>query len=124
MEISTKLPVCKDCYKRLISNLKENTNKRRECNNCFCWNINPNDPKQQIMKVPDKYLQHKEVLKRDGTQMQPPIGREPGRKHIGLIRLSAEWLTLKETETKAMDSRQPERLPKNMLRQFRQDWDH
>ena len=59
MEINpTKFPACKDCYKRLISNLKENTNKRRECNNCFCWNINPNDPKQQIMKVPDKYPQH------------------------------------------------------------------
>lgn len=94
MEINpTKFPACKDCYKRLISNLKENTNERRECNNCFCWNINPNDPKQQNMKVPKGYPQHKEVLNRDGsTRMQPPIGREPGRKHIGPIRLSTEWL--------------------------------
>lgn len=95
MEIDPKkFPACKDCYKRLISNLKENTNERRECNNCFCWNIDPNDPKQQNMKVPEGYPQHEdEVLNRDGsTRMQPPIGREPGRTHIGPIRLSTKWL--------------------------------
>jgi hypothetical protein len=63
MEISTKLPACKDCYKRLISNLKENTNEKQECNNCLCWNINPNDPKQQIMKVPNNIRNTKRFLR-------------------------------------------------------------
>ena len=93
MEIDNKkFPACKDCYKRLISNLKENTNERRECNNCFCWNIDPNDKKQQNMKVPKDYPQRTEVLNIDGIPMQPPLGREPGRKHIGPIRLSTKWL--------------------------------
>ena len=87
-----KLPACKDCYKRLISNLKENTNERRECNKCFCWNIDPNDKKQQNMKVPKDYPKHTEVLNIDGIPMRPPIGREPGRKHIGPIKLSNKWL--------------------------------
>ena len=44
-----KLPACKECYKKIIFEVlsRHHSSEHRQCNICFSWIIDPNDPLQK-----------------------------------------------------------------------------
>ena len=98
VEISrTKLPACIDCYKALIKHLIGGcigAFLKPSCSKCFCWDIDPDDAvqKEGVMPAKENYPSVTELCESNGTVIDPPKGREPGRQLLGPIRLSSEWM--------------------------------
>lgn len=87
-----RLPACKECFSHIVDNVNKSRCLPRACKRCFCWNIDPNDESQEVSPVPEGYPSHTELEDEEGSPIMPPVGREPGRKVLGPIKLSSDWL--------------------------------
>ena len=95
--VHSKLPPCEKCYLHLIEKIALGYSERespRICTKCFAWNIDPNDESQAVFPVPENYPGETILRNDDGVLLKPPKGREPGRKHIGPIRLTSKWMVV------------------------------
>ena len=88
-----KFPACNKCYEQIKQMVNENNFKPLNCEECFGWELRPGDPAQDDCPVPNGYPKETLEMERgDGSKIEPPIGREPGREKIGPIRLTTHWL--------------------------------
>lgn len=89
---TTKLPACRECYLHIVDNVNNSRCKKRRCGRCHGWNIDPNDPNQEVNPVPEGYPGPTILLDEEGLTIDPPVGREPGRRVLGPIKLSSSWI--------------------------------
>ena len=87
-----KLPACKECFLRIIRNVNNSKCEPHHCKRCFCWNIDPKDPDQEVTRVPVHYPSRTHLEDENGSTILEPEGRETGRETLGPVKLSSSWL--------------------------------
>ncbi len=90
-----KLPACKECYKKIIFDVlsRHRSSEHRQCNKCFSWIIDPNDPLQKSLPVSENYPLGPDEIIVEGEALKPPDSCRPGMKFIAPVLLTGRFMT-------------------------------
>ena len=90
-----RLPACDECYKETIITVTSRRRRLeyRQCNKCFKWNIDPNNPLQISCPVSENYPLGPDEIIVEGETLKPPDSRKPGMKFIGPVLLTGSFMT-------------------------------
>jgi hypothetical protein len=80
-----RLPACKEGYKENIFTVifRHRSSEHCQCNKCFSWKIDPNDPLQISCPISENYPLGPDEIIVEGESLKPPDSHRPGMKFIG-----------------------------------------
>lgn len=99
-----KFPACHQCYARLLREMIPGLQSNEDlssppCRQCFNWELNPGDSRQETDEVDSDYPVYKPWKGDEDLE-----GRNPGKALLGPVKLSTKFL--RDALTKAYNARQ------------------